>query len=114
MGSIVEHAAGLAELLNAAGIKATHDPARAAALGVCVLVPPPVIDYSARTNVYRLACLTDKPAGSLAALVDLDGLVQQLADHPGAIYPERAEPASYVLAVGEKPRPAYIVTITHP
>lgn len=112
-GSIVADAKALAELLDAAGIPATHDPSRALALGVCVLVPPPVIDYTTSSNLYRLACLTDKPIGSLAALVDLDDLVQKLRDNEH-VYPERAEPSAYALTAGEKPRPAYIVTITHP
>lgn len=113
MPSIVAHAKALAELIASAGVPATHDPARAASLGRCVLVPPPTVDYVTAANVYRLACLTDKPAGSLDALRDLDQLVQALHEHPH-VYPERAEPAGYVLTANEKPRPAYIVTITHP
>ncbi len=112
MGSIVAHAKALAELIAAGGIPATHDPARANTLGRCVLVPPPSIDYSTGANVYRLACLSDKPAGSLDALRDLDGLVQALYAHEH-VYPETAEPSSYVLTANGKPRPAYIVTITH-
>lgn len=113
MPSIVAHAKALAELIAEAGIPATHDPARADVLGRCVLVPPPSIDYVTSANVYRLACLTDKPVGSLDALRDLDGLVQELQEHPH-VFPERAEPSSYVLTSGGKARPAYIVTITHP
>lgn len=108
---IVTDAQGVADKLIAAGIVATIDPARAAALGVCVLVPPPVIDYTNLSTVYRLACLSNRPAGTLEALEQLDGLVQALNDVP-RIYPERAEPSAYVLAAGEAPRPAYIVTIT--
>lgn len=114
MGSILEHAAGIAEAINAAavpGLVATHDPARAASLGTCVLVPPPVIDYTARTNVYRLACLTDQPAGSLAALAALDKLVNALLSVPG-IHPERAEPSAYALAPDRPAVPAYLITIT--
>lgn len=111
MGSIVAAAEQLAATLKAAGVNATHDPDRADAIRPCVLVAPPAIDYSARSNTYRLACLSAKPIGSLAALSELDQLVQQLQTVPG-VYPERADPASYVLAPDRPAVPAYLVTIT--
>jgi len=111
MGSIVADAKALADDLNAAGVRATHDPARAATIRPCVLVTPPSMDYSAKVNVYRLACLSSRPAGTLAALTELDELLQGLLAVP-RLYPETAEPAAYVLSPDQPSVPAYVVTIT--
>ena len=111
MGSLVDAAAQLAEQLVAAGVTATHDPAKAATHRPCVLVPPPAVDYSARTNTWRLVALAGKSHGDLAALRQLDQLVQDVvAAMPG--YVETAEPGSYVLTGGADPVPAYILRIT--
>lgn len=112
MGSIVAATAELADRLSAAGVRATNDPARAAVIRPCVLVIPPVIDYSAGENIYRLTCLASKQPGSLAALAELDQLVQALQAVPG-VHPETAEPAAYLLAADLPAVPAYLVTITH-
>lgn len=111
MGSIVEHMAGLAQRLRDAGVTATHDPARAAVLRPCVLVTPPSIDYSLAENVYRLACLASAQAGTLAALAELDTLVQGLQLVPD-VHPETADPVAYALSADLPAVPAYLVTIT--
>jgi hypothetical protein len=107
-GSIVAAAKALADQLKAAGVRATHDPAVAAANRPCVLVPPPAIDYRARTNTWRLVALAGKSHGDLAALDQLDDLVQLVVD---LVDVETADPGSYVLTGGTDPVPAYILRL---
>lgn len=109
MGSIVTAAEQLAQRLVAAGIPATHDPARAATNRPCVLVPPPSIDYTAKANTWRLAALASHPGGTLDALRQLDELVVAVTE---LLDVETAEPGSYVLHGGAEPVPAYVLRLT--
>lgn len=111
MGSIIAAAKELAERIAAGGIKATHDPTRAAVLRPCVLVAPPSIDYTTRANVWPLVCLSGQRHGSLQALTELDQLLQALGAVAG-VHPEDATPAVYTLSTDLPAVPAYIVTIT--
>lgn len=109
MGSLVDAAQQLAQQLAGAGIKATHDPAKAATQRPCVLVPPPAVDYVRRTNTWRLALLAGQPAGTLAALRQLDELLTAVVDQ---LPVEAADPGSYVLSADLPAVPAYIVRMT--
>lgn len=111
MGSIVADAQHLAQLLTAAGCRATADPERAAHKLPCVLVPPPSMDYTEHATTWELALLSAQPAGTFAALVELDQLLGDL-HAAGVVHPERAVPRSYSLRADVAPLPAYIVTIT--
>lgn len=110
MGSVVAAAKQLADQLDQVdGIRATHDPAKAAANRPCVLVPPPAMDYRAGTNTWRLVLLAGKAHGDLAALVQLDELLQLVVEQLPTV--ETADPGSYVLTGGTDPVPAYILRI---
>lgn len=111
MGSLVESAQGIAAQLRAAGIAATADPAWAATHRPCVLVAPPAMDYVARLNTWRLAILASHPAGTLAALEQLDQLLQLVVDVVNA---EAADPGTYQLSPDAGGTvPAYIVRFTN-
>lgn len=110
MGSIVADAKALAELIaDRAEVRATHDPAKAETNRPCVLVTPPSIDYSARTNTWSIALLSSKPTGSLAALAELDELLQAVLP---VLDVETANPASYALTPETGTVPAYVLRIT--
>ena len=110
MGSLVAAAQQLAETAAAApGVRAYVDPAKAAANRPCVLVAPPTIDYVARANRWRVVLLASKPLGSLAALAELDELLQSVQP---TLDVERAEPAAYNLTPETGPLPAYLLTVT--
>lgn len=112
MGSLVTAAESIAGTLTTAGIPATHDPAVAAGTGRGVVyVEPPVITYTGaqRGNRWRLVALTGQPGGTLAALHDLDALVQQVT----ALLPiETATYATYQLVATRAGFPAYLLTLT--
>jgi hypothetical protein len=106
--SSLDRAAQLVEVLAAAGIPATVDPA--AAVPPVVLVPPPrrVYDLAVGfTAEWSLVALTSPPGG-VGAWRDLDDLVDAAA---AALPVERAEPSAYQLAPDGPPHPAYLLTI---
>lgn len=107
MGSIVADAKQLADSIET--VRATHDPAVADANRPCVLVGPPRIDYTELTNSWVLYALASQPYGSLAALAELDALVQAVA---AQLPVERAEPVTYALRPGANPVPAYALYVT--
>ena len=110
MGSIVDDAKALAATIRAqAGIRATHDPARANTTRPCALVTPPSIDYVTRANSWTVALLSSKPTGSLAALAELDELLQAVVP---VLDVESATPASYALTPETGTTPAYLLRIT--
>lgn len=110
MGSIVTAAEQLAAQLTAdAGVVATTDPARADTNRPCVLIAPPTMDYSARTNTWPVVLLSSKANGSLAALRELDELLQLVAP---VLNVESATPASYALTPEVGTVPAYVLRVT--
>lgn len=109
MGSLVTAAKAVAQQLVDAGVSATIDPAKAANMRPCVLVPPPAVDYVERLNTWRLVCLSSRPAGDVDALAQLDELVQAV----GQLLPiEAADPAGYPLTTDTGPVPAYVLRFT--
>jgi hypothetical protein len=101
--------AELVEQLTGAGIAATDDPARAETSRPCVLVTPPTVDYRACSSSWRLVALSSHPAGTLAAVEQLDQLVTEVAE----LLPlDTAEPASYSLTPATDPLPAYVLRLT--
>ena len=109
MGSIVAAAVALAAQLTAAGTKAYTDPAKANTNRPCVLIAPPTIDYSARANSWPVVLLSSKANGSLAALRELDQLLQAVAP---VLDVESATPASYALTPETGTVPAYVLRVT--
>jgi len=108
MGRLRAAADALVDQLVDAGIVATADPSVAAANRPCVLVTPPAIDYTQRTDTWRLAALSSHPAGTLAAVDELDQLLDQVEP---VLYVEAADPASYALTAGTVV-PAYLIRVT--
>lgn len=96
-----------------AGVRAYHDPAVAMSNRPCLLVTPPVLDYGSGVadgtpgNEWRVVALSSKPIGSLAAVVELDPLVEHARD---VLDVERVEPGRYQLDPKNPPVPAYICT----
>ena len=109
MGSIVAAAQALATELQAYGIAATHDPAKAAAAVTTVYVEPPSIDYTTRVTRWRLVALSNHRVGGLGALAALDPLVQEVTDR---LPIESATFAAYQLTLDRPPFPAYLLTLT--
>lgn len=112
MGSIVTEARALAELINTAtegDVFATVDPAEANTNRPCVLIAPPTMDYSARTNTWPVVLLSSHPTGSLDALAQLDQLLQAVAP---VLNVETATPSSYLLTPELGAVPAYMVRVT--
>jgi hypothetical protein len=110
VGSIVAEAQQLAETITTAtAVFATVDPAAAATNRPCVLVAPPTMDYSARTNVWPLVLLSSHPIGSLDALAQLDQLLQAVAP---VVDVETAQPSSYLLTPELGALPCYILRVT--
>lgn len=112
MGSLVTAAKALADQLLAANIPATHNPTEAAATKTGVVyIEPPTINYvgGRRGQTWRLVALSGQAGGTLAALHDLDQLVQAVA----VLLPiESATYATYQLAADRAPFPAYLLTLT--
>lgn len=111
MGSLVTAAEALAARLRVAGVKATHDPAKAAAAVATVYVEPPTINYvgTQRGNRWRLVALCNQPGGNLAAITALDALVQATT---AALPIQDATYATYQLLADRAPFPAYLMTYT--
>lgn len=109
MGSILAAAEQLASTLTAAGITATTDPSKADTNRPCVLIAPPTMDYRARTNTWPVVLLSSRPTGSLAALRELDQLLQAVAP---VLDVETATPASYALTPEAGTVPAYLLRVT--
>lgn len=97
------------QLEDAAGVRATHDPARAATSRPCVLIGPPSIDYKTLTNEWPVALLSSKPIGSLAAVAELDVLLQAVLP---VLDVEDATPVSYALTPEVGAVPAYLCRVT--
>lgn len=110
MGSLITDAETLAARVRvAAKVRATHDPAVANTNRPCVLVAPPTIDYARRTNTWSVVLLASKPTGSLAALAELDQLLQAVVP---VLDVETATPASYALTPETGTTPAYVLRVT--
>ena len=112
-GPRVVEALAIVDELRALDVNAGADPAWASTNRPCVLVAPPVIDWTAGTiagpqRTWRLVCLASHPAGTFAAWDQLDELVAQL--EAAGVNVERADPVSY--ALGADTVPAYLVTTT--
>lgn len=110
----VELAKELAAQLVEAGVTATHDPRKAENSRPCALLTPPTLDYANGTYdgpaiTWRLALLSSHAAGTVEAWAQLDGLLDQVDQ---VLNIERAEAASYALAEGAGPIPAYLATFT--
>lgn len=99
----------LVTLLRDGDIRATADPAQAETNRPCVLVAPPTLNLPARAVEHRLFALTSHPAGTTAALAQLDVLVTAVVE---LLPVERAEPTSYALTPASDPVPAYLLTLT--
>jgi hypothetical protein len=115
VGSIVAHAQALANevaapLEGSPTVRAYVDPAEAANNRPCVLIAPPTIDYQRKANVWRVVCLSSQANGSLAALAELDALVQAVT---ARLVVEVADPGSYALVPETGPVPAYVLRVTH-
>lgn len=97
--------------LDTAGVAAFLDPAVANTNRPCVLVAPPSVDYSTREVTHRIVALSSHPAGTFAALAQLDELVAQVED---VLHVEEATPISYPLTPLDLV-PAYLIrtTTTH-
>lgn len=109
MGFIRAEQLDALQLLKDADVAATDDPAWANNNRPCVLVGPPTFDVTERQVVHRLVALSSHPAGTLAALEQLD----ELADKVAAALPvETADPATYALTPATEPVPAYILRVT--
>lgn len=108
-GSIVAAMVDLAEQLTTDDVMATHDPSVAASNRPCLLVAPPSMDYSERTNTWSIVALSSHPAGGLDALDELDGLVRHTYD---VLHVETATPASYALTPETGTIPAYLMRVT--
>lgn len=111
MGALIEHMEHQRERLAAGGITATCDPAVANVNRPCVLVAPPSIDYTTRAVTHRLIALSSHASGTLAAVEQLDQLVEDVETFLNV---ESAEPIVYPLTDGG-PVPAYLIrtTTTH-
>lgn len=109
MGQLRDHQAGVLEQLLAAGVPATDDPGAAETRRPIVLVGPPSLDLTARAVTHRLVALAGHPAGTLAALEQLDELVDLVA---AELPIETAEPTSYALTGAADPVPAYLLILT--
>jgi len=106
--SSLDRGSQLVEVLAAAGVPATVDPA--AAVPPVVLVPPPARVYDLAvgfTATWTLVAIVSPPGG-IGAWHDLDALVDAAA---AALPVERAEPTAYQLAPDGPPHPAYLLTI---
>lgn len=97
--------------LEVAGVAAFLDPAKANTNRPCVLVAPPGVDYTTRAVTHRIVALSSHPAGTFAAMAQLDELV---ADVEAVLHVESAEPISYPLTPADLV-PAYLIrtTTTH-
>lgn len=107
----VARAEQLAAQLRGAGIDATHDPAAAASLRPCVLVPPPRLTFDVSdeaTAAWRLVAIAGTPV-QLDAWVQLDELVEAVAE---LLCVETADPTSWAATPGDDPLPAYVITLT--
>lgn len=109
--SIVHQARQLAQLLTDAGVPATHDPAVAAANRPIVLVAPPSVDYTRMATTWRLIALAGHDGGTLAALEQLDELVQGAVNQYDLPI-EAADPGSYQITPDAGAVPAYIMRAT--
>lgn len=91
-----------------ATITVVTDPAHVLANLPCVLVPPPRVDYVARTITWRLLVLAQGP-GTLAGFKALDELLEKLA----AVVPlDSAEPNQVQLPNVGDPVAAYTAQYT--
>lgn len=112
MSRRLERAAQLVELLRAADIKATLDPADVGGLAPCVLVAPPALAFTLNTGAvctWRLVVIDQIGAATLSSWRRLDALVDQVAD----LLPVSAgEVASYAPTPGADLAPAYLLTLT--
>lgn len=101
----------IAARLTAAGVKAYTDPDKAASNRPCVLVTPPLIDWTTRAATWQLAVLTSHDVGSEAAFRQLD---ETLADVAAALVDtvERATPTSYYLTKQYPQVACYLAQIT--
>lgn len=108
VSDIVDTAKALAARLNDADVLAGIDPAWADVNRPCVLIAPPSLDYSERSATWRVVALSSHAAGTLAALEQLAGLVDDVA---GVLDVEAAEPSSYVLSQTSIV-PAYLIRVT--
>jgi hypothetical protein len=114
VGSIVTEATALAEIVaaelpGAPTVRAYVDPTQAAANRPCVLIAPPRMDYTRRANLWRVVCLASSGSGTLAALDELDELVQAVT---ARLVIETADPGAYALTPELGTVPAYVCTTT--
>lgn len=109
MGTLSEHMTHQRDQLLGAEIQATTDPAWADTNRPCVLVAPPSIDYVDRSVTHRIIALSSHPAGTLAAVDQLDALVTAVE---AVLNVESAEPISYPLTPAIGLVPAYLIRTT--
>lgn len=121
MGMILE-AERLAGLLQAAGVRATHDVAQINPAPCLLVEPVPARDFDAVLDsaagvpfvvTWRVIALAPAPASLRSAAA-----LERLVDHAAAVLaaeglrPDRAVPASYVPGAGsETAYPAVILTL---
>lgn len=98
--------------LTGLGVRATVDPAWAAANLPCVLFLPPVVRFAQLAGPaqvdWRLAVLADGPPG-LDCWDQLDQLLDDLAAHVNIT---TADPGVYSLTGEKNPIPAYLCVVT--
>lgn len=107
----VDRAAELVAKLLAADVRATVDPAEAAAQAPAVLVPPPTLGPGGTAAgpflTWGLIVLSPETVGGAKAWADLDELLDTLW---AVLSCTRADPVSYALPDGTS-HPAYRVVI---
>lgn len=101
----------LAQLLQAADIRAVADPRSAHV--PCVLIPPPTRTYDLAVGysvTWRLVCLAPGP-GSADSWTELDQLADAVLD---VLEPSdtTVTPGSYQLPSASEPHPAFTITWT--
>lgn len=109
MGTLRDEQLDALHQLEAAGIDATDDPAKANTNRPCVLVGPPTLELATRSVVHNLVALSSAAAGTLDALEQLDELVTAVCD---ALPVETANPVVYALTPATDPVPAYVMRVT--
>lgn len=107
--SILDDAAELESLLTDAEHLATTDPGEAISNRPCYLITPPAVDYPTKTVTWRVVALSSQQVGGLAAMVELEELV----DHAATVLPlDAAEPATYPLSADYPNVPSYVLRFT--
>lgn len=107
--ALVDGATIVATLNGVDGLRATLDPAEAAANRPCVLVGPPVTDYTRRERTWSVRCLPDDVGGGATTWEQLDNLESLAA----AVLPlESSRPESYRLSDDLPQVPCHVLTLT--